>query len=46
MKLWLLKRNKYSYDETESHVICAKTEDKARKLAKKRSLQNGRFSGR
>lgn len=35
MKLWLLKRNEYSYDETESYVICAKTEDKARKLAKK-----------
>ena len=34
MKLFLLKRNEYSYDETESYVICAKTELKARELAK------------
>lgn len=33
MKLWLLERNDVGYDQTISCVVCAKTEEKARKLA-------------
>ena len=33
MKLWLLERNETGYDQTESCVVCAKTQEKARELA-------------
>lgn len=33
MKLWLLERKDFSYFETESCMVCAKTENEARKLA-------------
>ena len=36
MKLWLIERKHYDYDEFVSCVILAKTENEAREIAKKK----------